>query len=321
MATLDFTALSSPIDFTFTDSYDIATINGTGNDTFGDYLQWQPSSFTPTFRAYSTDLVVDGSNVPTSGTFTFFRLFFGADIATIDNIAVTATDLSYTSGVAANDLFLATVLAGNTTFVGTVNGFGDVRTVTSGTVDGGGDSFSGLNATNRYGDAIEVSGGTLNGGNDVFTGTSQNTHGDAQTLSGGTLVGGNDTIGFTADYSFSRIFQFGDVETVSGGSLTGGNDTIDVSSVVTSTGVNNNVIVGDAFNVFGTASVVGGDDTLIGTDVFDVIYGDISSVNSTSTFVGGDDIIFAGGGNDQVFGDNDELRSGGSPVGGVRKPA
>lgn len=321
MTTFDFSAFTTSFDLTVDQNVDAAVMQGTDVDEFGDtFLQWR-TTFFETVKAYSEDLVLNGSGVPVSGTYTSIQISAaGSNTLQLSGLNIAATDFSYTAGVAAADKFWARLLQGDSNFIldsqSALIAYGDARALNFGLLDGSDDTFTGTCTGNSelHGDTRIVSSAQLNGGDDTFNVTALEIYGDTETVTNAIVNGGNDTITFTADWAFTRFLVFGEADMVVASTVVCGDDIID-ASLVTSTTLEN-TICGDAFNVGGVSTFTGGDDVITGSQAVDTIFGDLNSISIGGRLFGGDDIINGGGGGDRIYGDIDKSRSNGQFIGG-----
>lgn len=164
-----------------------------------------------------------------------------------------------------------------------------------------------------FGDALTVSGNTLYiGGRDTFsagTGAAQNFYGDAYAVGTdpehgalrGALNGGRDVL--TVDNSRGTSLLVGDAGEVNGSaSVHGGADVLNGSSTRA------DILVGDVERV-GQGSVIGAGDTLYGRGGNDILIGDVRTVDlfagsaAVASARGGGDLIRGGDGNDIIVGD------------------
>jgi len=174
----------------------------------------------------------------------------------------------------------------------------------------GGDSTSFGSANEVFGDSIWAFGdAVVIGGDDriIFrdhidpaTGLLGDVVGDVGFIGDqSSVVGGDDFLDARSISDSNRtLYLVGDARTIYGTpSLVGGDDRIFGSATVGS------LLVGDVGTVSGTPNIIGGDDTLYGGSGDDIIAGDVGP-GTTIGYVGGDDTLYGGGGDDTLYGQN-----------------
>ncbi|MBX3568364.1 MAG: hypothetical protein KF914_09920 [Rhizobiaceae bacterium] len=276
------------------------------------------------------DLAFDGGDAPTGGTLKQLTLDLDNDgFATgelrITDLSVSAKDLAPLVNGGLTDeqqenLFWRTVLAGNdeidfTGYAGNdpIDFSADGRVVEANqTLFGGDDIFIGSAGKDNSlsGDYVTVeAGGSAHGGDDIFAMTvAGSIYGDFTFVSG-VASGGHDRITVEAGNTFGAAY--GDAFGVNaGGVLAGGNDTLMLSG----TSPSPHAGIGDAYVVDG--QLIGGDDTIIGSDQGEALLGDANEVRATGVLRGGNDVIRGGGGGDTLHGDWITVVAGGKAIGG-----
>ena len=243
------------------------------------------------------ETVANGASV-TGGWDTFWGVFdwMYGDVNTVDGSVLNG----------GNDQYLET---GSWTGDAQTTFIGDARYAqNSATVNGGDDEVVGATnpTTHTYDlfmDVITVSGAsTVNGGDDTITanGTGAfNIWADATDVSGGSEVsGGNDSIVLAGSAPAEILADMNDVTGAS--TVSGGNDYVDLSATT-----GDNEVRGDAHSITDGASLVAGDDTLIGGSGRDTLDGDIlyTSNDSGALVTAGDDLLIGGPGDDLLIGD------------------
>jgi len=291
-----------------------------GTSEGGSNLTWDTSDGSRAVGVAS-DLVVDGSGVPTAGTFSSIRFDLGTpglyNNVVITGLALSATDLIYSASAAATERLWNEVMAGaseirlSATFAAIIAGDG----ITASGPVAGNDVFTGQGADNTTltGDYAIVESVVLTGGDDTFNMTADIVDGDVNQLRDGTLTGGNDTIVYIADWTQdATVSVSGDAYFVTNSSVNGGDDLIDLSAI-SSTSLDN-LLYGDVFQLNTNSSLNGGNDTIIGSDAGDQIFGDAQNVSISDNLTGGDDSIDGGAGDDLIYGD--AMSTGSNVLGG-----
>ncbi len=274
-----------------------------------------------TVKMFGTGISVDGAGRITGGVINEIRVSpDGGNANEIDlqitNINISATALlgSGGAGVPSTNVFWQRVLEDETTIFGSITSsnyvYGDLYG-SSALFYGSDDEIFGKfkDYTFLMGDAYEATGsGTFFGGDDLIDAAARVIRGDVGVVADtATLVGGDDTIimrsaNYNSVVATGRIDITGDASNVFGGSsLIGGDDFIDARDVVANDQVR---IFGDVDSVADTANLFGGDDSIIGArDSDNFIFGDASSDSSTGVFIGGRDVITGGRQDDVIYGD------------------
>lgn len=255
----------------------------------------------------------------------------GTDIINAQGLSIEGVGASGASYIFGDDF--AATLTGSPATIGDSGGndvitlgtaaavaVGDIRNITGnvdelfGTYRGGNDQVLGpvTNQTQTLSGDADVVGffGTLLGGDDlVQTGSSNVTSvaaGDARSAVGisvgrrARVEGGDDEV---EGVSGSKATLVGDVHILGGfADVVGGDDTIVDSNVDDGPATR---LVGDVFTdqSGGTSTIVGGDDTIQGNGGGDIIVGDVFLTGEISNLIGGNDSLFGGAGNDSIFGE------------------
>ena len=317
---------NAPDSVAFTNGTDqLLTFIGTnlaGSST-DDFTAGTITQITNSFQADSTvDVSITGLSLAAAGLAMDPTALWDAILA--GSTTLIASDFAFSRmvgdaiGVGAGETFTGAsdTFTGSATAVGEFAG--DVVS-NSGTVIGADDVFQNLSgglvtepgeeprATTVIGD-VALNDGDVTGGNDTFNiafgGPALEIVGDvlANEASGASTTGGSDTITFSNTAVISTIYAYGDVEFLDQGtSATGGNDMIDLSQAATDV----TYLTGDASDIDG--SLVGGDDTIVGSAGDDVISGDAAFVNQNGQLQGGNDTIYGGDGDDTISGDYEQM--------------
>lgn len=264
------------------------------------------------------------AGLPTGGTVDEVRVDINNDDAGLRqinitglNIAATAFNFNVGDAETQNNRIWRTILAGDDTLTFNLADFtidlwfaGDGSDIATDTLHiGGSDTFNSAGsavgaASVLAGDYITVEQGQAVGGADVMNVGSWYTVGDFLSIaSGASGIGGDDTLApeEMGANATSGMRAHGDAWVVSG-TLVGGDDVIDLRSTDFTGFAFAPFIFGDVDGVGSTGVLIGGRDTIHGSDLGESIWGDWST--NTGYGEGGRDRILGNGGNDTIFGNS-----------------
>ncbi len=274
------------------------------------------------------NIVVNGSNQFVSGQIE--RVTVGTTDGST-TVALTVTDLSIDgtlllgsagAGAPAKAEYWDVLVAGETRFHAEAGGealfFGDGKEIDSGTFNGDDVFVTGdwvdLFDSRVFGSFERVDGTAIvTSGTTHFTGYARLIYGDYDFVADTAFAQGGDDIlvvkPLTGGGPAATIKVLGEAFSIeNSATVVGGDDVIDASGGDTLT--SGYTLFGDTERLLDSATLFGGNDTITGHDMSsNFIVGDVASV-SNGRLIGGDDLIRGGSLNDRLYGDADFVLTG-----------